>query len=249
MKTQQKKKYLRRRHRSKEKGQMMILSVLIIVFAVVPLSAIGVDLGLMQWQKAKLQRVTDASALAGVQEMGKKQSANEPANTTTYRSAGVAITYAQQNGLQISTNYNTSGLEYTSSGTKDSIDIQAGNYNVSSDTFTPYTTPVNAISVGVTRTVPVYFGRIFGISSTQIKSVAIARIGQAKNGTYDSYPGLLPIGVPYQSFDPDEMYQLKGINFEDAAPGYKGILNFDKRWWHCATWNNETEKWSSTCSS
>ncbi|MCL4419376.1 hypothetical protein M1146_04715, partial [Patescibacteria group bacterium] len=206
-----------------------------------PATAFVVDLGVMQWQRSRAQRAADSAAIASVREYIKKTN-NDTDYTFASRAKDVAKSFANQNGSDASTIIGVSSYEYRITGPTDTITIKNGRYDVATQTFFPSITPLNAIEVSISRVVPLYFARIFGITNSSVAVTAIARIGRAVQGTY---PGVLPIGVPDSEYDPTNLYAMKGINWGSTAPGYKGLLNFDRRWWHCAFYNAADSKWYS----
>ncbi|MCL4419375.1 pilus assembly protein TadG-related protein [Patescibacteria group bacterium] len=220
---------------------MAMLATVFIVMVIIPSSAFVVDLGVMQWQRSRAQRAVDSAALAAIKEYIKKSQSDSDAIFAS-RAKDIAITFANQNGSDVTTVTTVSSYEYRITGAKDTLTVKSGRYDVSTKVFSTGTTPINAIEVGISRSVPLYFGRIFGLTKSTVAVTALARIGPATQG---SYPGVLPIGVPNADYNPAQLYTIKGINWGSVAPGYKGILNLDKRWWHCAFYSTTNSRWYS----
>jgi Flp pilus assembly protein TadG len=203
----------------KEKGAMVV--ILAVVFIIlISLAGFLVDVGILYVNRAKIYSISDASALAGTKELGPKQSANDTESQQAIRAYQYAEQYLNENKIT----------------ENDKYQITLGRWDITTNTFNAGVTPYNAVSVQITRKVKLYFSQIFGIRESNVVSLSIARIGRAKRGTY-SY-AILPIGVQEGVYATGTYVEIHGYNLQNIAPGFKGTLNFDRRWSQSANWND-----------
>lgn len=115
--------------------------------------------------------------------------------------------------------------------------------------------PTNALRVTVTYKTKFFFSQIIGRKDTDVKATAVVRFGRAMNynvipiglgdrqfycynyqQTLGSCPNDCSSGPPsninYCATDPfTTELRLWSTNNSNTAPGFKGVLNFDWRWW------------------
>lgn len=203
----------------KEKGVIIVILAVSFI-GLLSLAGFLIDVGLLYVNRAKIYSISDAAALAGTKELGPKQSANDTEQAQAIRAYQYAEAYLRENKIT----------------KNDTYEITLGRYDLTNNKFNPGITPYNSVSVKIIRKVKLYFSRIFGISESNVVAVSIARIGRAKRGTY-SY-AILPIGVQEGVYQQGVYVEIHGYNMQNVAPGFKGILNFDRRWYQQANWND-----------
>lgn len=116
--------------------------------------------------KTILQSAADSAALASAQDLSTKGSAV---------AIQTAITYAQKN-LPVATNGNVLATS----------DVQTGNWDTNTKTFTANATPINAVKVTVRRSVannnavPTTFLNLIGVSSWDVSALSVVTTTSAK---------------------------------------------------------------------
>ena len=139
-----------------ESGAALILAATAI-FALVGLGALSVDVGYLFAAQRALQGSTNAAAMAGAQDIGvggtPVATATSYSSVTGNKNAYSSFTATMAAGYPKLWCFNTGGVCTTNQ--------------------TPATS-ANGILVQQQATVPLYFGRIFGISSVQISASAVA---------------------------------------------------------------------------
>ena len=139
-----------------ESGAALILAA-VVIFALVGLGALSVDVGYLFAAQRALQASTNAAAMAGAQDIGvggtPVATATSYSSVTGNKNAYASFTATMAAGYPKLWCFNTGG--------------------VCTINQTPATS-ANGILVQQQATVPLYFGRIFGISSVQISASAVA---------------------------------------------------------------------------
>jgi Flp pilus assembly protein TadG len=158
--------------RRSERGVVLVLLALL---AIVILGIIGlaVDSNHVEDAGQRLQSAADAAALAGAGRLSDESSALGGSYTAT-RSAAVSIAglnQADNTAIHIDNN----------SGNAANGDVVVGVWNSTAKTFTPTTISPNAVKVVARRTagstdgaMPLSFGALFGVSSSDVSRDAIA---------------------------------------------------------------------------
>jgi Flp pilus assembly protein TadG len=167
-----------------EKGIATIYIALMLV-ALVALAGIVMDFGYMYITKGQLQNAADSAALAGAAKMKSAGTGTANATDTVQAVARTeAITFAAKNNAAKSSvviaNNNSNVMSSDN-------DIAVGNWNGTS--FSPGTTPVNAMKVRARRTsdspggqVPTFLGRVIGWNQMGAAADAIAALPLRANG-------------------------------------------------------------------
>ena len=139
-----------------ESGAALILAA-VVIFALVGLGALSVDVGYLFAAQRALQASTNAAAMAGAQDIGvggtPVATATSYSSVTGDKNAYASFTATMAAGYPKLWCFNTGGVCTTNQ--------------------TPATS-ANGILVQQQATVPLYFGRIFGISSVQLSASAVA---------------------------------------------------------------------------
>ena len=139
-----------------ESGAALILAA-VVIFALVGLGALSVDVGYLFAAQRALQASTNAAAMAGAQDIGVGgtpiATATSYSSVTGNKNAYSSFTATMAAGYPKLWCFNTGG--------------------VCTINQTPATSS-NGILVQQQATVPLYFGRIFGISQVQISASAVA---------------------------------------------------------------------------
>ncbi len=133
------------------RGNAFVYCVIVMV-ALMALVSLAVDLGHVQVVKTELARATDAAARNAARYISSGLSAAQTA----------AIDAADDNIVD------GSAFSITSSA------IQIGNWNSSTKTFTSSGSPSNAVKVTTTKSVGLWFGKIFGASTSTARATSIA---------------------------------------------------------------------------
>jgi hypothetical protein len=139
-----------------ESGAALILAA-VAIFALVGLGALSVDVGYLFAAQRALQASSNAAAMAGAQDIGVNgtpiTTATSYSSVTGNKNAATFFTATMAAGYPKLWCFNTGGVCTTNQ--------------------TPATS-ANGILVQQQATVPLYFGRIFGIPSVQISAEAVA---------------------------------------------------------------------------
>jgi len=146
--------------RSRLKSGIAVVYMAVVMLALIGLTGLAVDGGYVTYTGHQLQNAADAAALAGAARV-QYSTVNAVADAT---STGLANQAAKQNVVLAPS------------------DVICGHYNRSTSTFAANTTPYNAVQVTARRTVNLFFGKMFGINSSNVSRIAIAMAG----GTYDA---------------------------------------------------------------
>ncbi len=161
-----------------DKGFALVYLALIIV-ALMALVGLAVDIGYMYVTKSQLQNASDAAALAGAAKMKYVGTGTGNPNDLIQSAArSEAILFASKNkAAQKDVTIANDNSNALSTGN----DIAVGNWN--GTTFSPSTTPVNAIEVRARRTadapdsdVSLFFGRVLGWNKMGASATAIAAL-------------------------------------------------------------------------
>ncbi len=145
--------------KKQRRGAIAVLTALLMIL-MVGMVAFAVDLGYLALAKTQLQAAADSAALAGA-------AASSLSASGMQQVAQTAANYNQVAGRQVQLNTN---------------DVQIGTWNSTTGTFTPVTGGGTSTAVKVTvradandgGAVPLFFGKIFGISSVNQQATAIA---------------------------------------------------------------------------
>jgi Flp pilus assembly protein TadG len=133
------------------------------IFALVGFGALSVDVGYLYSAQRELQASANAAAMAGARDIG--VGGNPQATATSYSS--------------VTANKNANPNLTLASITSTLFCFHTGGTCTTNQTSVPANTSANGIQVQEQATVPLFFGRIFGISTVQIsaKGVALAAGG------------------------------------------------------------------------
>lgn len=148
------------RVRSRKRGAV-VAQVAISLTTLCGFAALSVDVGVMYYGRAELQRTVDAAALAAANKLGDNSEGQAEANARA-----AAVNFGNRNavlGNQIGINPDQEVILGRS------FMEASGKYN-----FTPGGQFPNAVAVEVTRTAPTYFARVFGLNSTRMSARAVA---------------------------------------------------------------------------
>jgi hypothetical protein len=141
----------------KDESAAAAILVALGIFALVGLGALSVDVGYLFAAQRALQASTNAAAMAGAQDIGvggtPVATATSYSSVTGNKNADASFTATMAAGYPKLWCFNTGGVCTTNQ--------------------TPATS-ANGILVQQQATVPLYFGRIFGISSVQLSAEAVA---------------------------------------------------------------------------
>ncbi|MBW1990855.1 MAG: hypothetical protein JRI59_01750 [Deltaproteobacteria bacterium] len=166
---------------NRERGAVLPITA-IFILAAIGMLALGIDLGRLFLVKCELQRIADASALAGALRLVVPPGTNGLVSTTP--DCNRALTAAQ--AVATSNTADADPLPL------DNLDLQLGIYNPDTGEFTdtgcadPWT--VNAVQATATKTITFFLGGIFsGSSQTTLSARAVALtgpVGSLPPGTY-----------------------------------------------------------------
>jgi Flp pilus assembly protein TadG len=187
-----------KRRPQQRRGATLVLAALLIVL-ILALVAFSVDVGYIVLARTQLQAAADAAALAAA------ASTNLPRADMEV----VAKQYAEANKVA------------NRSVQLNSADIEYGTWDTASRRFTPSSTPSNAVRV-TTRAdrdnggeVPLFFGRIFNLTTTSAKASAVATVNPRDIAFVVDLSGSMN-----DDSDPDN---TDTINSTYAAAGYPNI--------------------------
>ena len=185
-----------------------MIYTLITMTALCSLLGLAVDLARTQTVKTELRRVADAAARAAV--------ANLSTSTTAAQNAAVHI--AAQNTVD--------GATITLSTTND---IQIGNWNTSTSTFTSGATPYNAVRVYARRTtangnpLSLLFGSLIGVNTVDVWAVSTAALvlQHSMTGTVNGTSNIWLAGEPAgtSASVPDSEYAERAARVEIRPRG------------------------------
>ena len=153
--------------RTRQSGMVLIWAA-ITMFVIILLVGLAIDTAWVWYVSHELQNAADASALAGAHEvrLSEADARNAATNVANLNEAGNVNLALAYNGA------NAAGG-----------DIVIGNFDRSTQTFTPQTTNVNAVQVATRRTaasangaLPLLFSPIAGFTDTNVTQDAIAMI-------------------------------------------------------------------------
>jgi Flp pilus assembly protein TadG len=128
------------------------------IFALVGFGALSVDVGYLYSAQRELQASANAAALAGAHDIG--VGGNPQTTATSYSSV--------TGNKNANPNLTLAGITSTL------FCFRAGGTCTTNQTSAPPNTPANGIQVQEQATVPLFFGKIFGMSSVQIPAKAVA---------------------------------------------------------------------------
>ncbi len=179
-----------------EKGQVLVTFLLVSV-VLLGFSAIALDIGISYVEKAKLQNIADASAMAGAQEI-------ENPGLAIY----TALQYADENGFDIKGSISQSlesPYEYHNEDLKMTIRVT-----------TPYEGDVTKLEVVITSEINFSFAKVFGISKGTVGARAVAQYGIAA-----SVPWIVPFVIPQPiEFNYDNTYVMRMYGGGPYPSGY-----------------------------
>jgi hypothetical protein len=170
------------------------------IFAFVGFAALSVDVGYLFYAQRALQASADAAALAGARDIG--VGGNPPATAASYSSGA-----GDKNAI--------AGLTLSNSTFALHCFTQIGGGCTINQTPN---TPANGIEVQEQASVPLFFGKIFGIPSVQISANAVA---------------LAAGGVPHPlnvMFIVDTTGSMNGTPITNALAGFRTLLG---QLWPC----------------
>jgi len=161
----------------KNRRGIAIVYITLALFALIGMAALAIDVGYFYVVKSQLQNAADSAALAGVSGLKGGVGINPFANETTARYR--AQSFAQQNkaaGTPVLLDLNTANAT--------TGDIVIGCWNKPADTMNTGCGRPNSIEVITRRSsdavvdpspVGTFFGKIFNISTVNIKATAVAQ--------------------------------------------------------------------------
>jgi Flp pilus assembly protein TadG len=234
--------HFKNRRQTKCRGTAMIW--IVVSFGVLCMfCGLAVDLGRAQTVKTELRRAADAAARAAAAELangGTDGQIYTAAYQVAYANsadgiAGVGVPVSLRNPVQLNT---STGRHGTITG---SADIQIGNWNFNTRTFTVTSDPSqrNAVRVYARRNgdysyqprVPLIFTRVLGINSTSVWASSVVAIqvvdtvtvGGTSNlwlaGTENLPPGTVTASVPDSGYPSSKHLWQNDIN------GPPGVIN------------------------
>lgn len=196
-----------------------MIYTLITMTALCSLLGLAVDLARTQTVKTELRRVADAAARAAV--------ANLSTSTTAAQNAAVHI--AAQNTVD--------GATITLSTTND---IQIGNWNTSTSTFTSGATPYNAVRIYARRTtangnpLSLLFGSLIGVNTVDVWAVSTAALvlQHSMTGTVNGTSNIWLAGEPAgtSASVPDSEYANAQHEWKYDLAGTYGGTDSSKNW-------------------
>jgi hypothetical protein len=181
-----------------ESGAALILAA-VSIFALVGFGALSVDVGYLFAAQRALQASADAAAIAGARDIGV---GGTPVATATSYSSVTASPANKNNDPSLTVTW-ASGYPLLKC---------FGNIGSTCTTNQTPTTSANGIEVRQLATVPLFFGRIFGIPSVQISANAVA---------------LAAGGVPHPLnvvFIVDTTGSMSGTPITNALTGFRTLL-------------------------
>ena len=179
-----------------EKGQVLVTFLLVSV-VLLGFSAIALDVGISYVEKAKLQNIADASAMAGAQEI-------ENPGLAIY----TALQYADENGFDIKGSISQS-LESP-------YEYHNEDLNMTIRVTTPYEGDVTKLEVVITSEINFSFAKVFGISKGTVGARAVAQYGIAA-----SVPWIVPFVIPQPiEFNYDNTYVMRMYGGGPYPSGY-----------------------------
>ncbi len=171
----------------------------------------------------------------------------------------IALSYLTQNGMKSTDTWVIELGEWNNgTGAFTTHDTFTGTGNtISTSSYNSFAAgfPTTALRVTVTYKVKFFFAQMIGRKDTDVKATAIVRFGRGTDynvlpiglgdrwfycnkyqANYGSCPAGCSSGPPsninYCATDPFVTdIELNGANNSNTAPGFKGALNFDWRWW------------------
>jgi len=187
-----------------EQGAVYVFVCFLLLIA---LQIVGLvtDFGISWNEERQLQIAVDAGALAGVNRY--------VTNPVTVNSLSAANLTVVPEAIEVAGANRTTSSEIVSAG-----GVVPGNYNPSTQVFSPLTTPLNALEVNSRKQVDTIFGRLLDWSSLVPEVSSLARIGASNRVSC-----LVPFGLD------DDI--LVGRNFGDIldigrnSPGNWGKLD------------------------
>lgn len=155
--------------KSGRKGNIVVFSAFLMVLMMAML-AVSVDLGYICTLRAQLQRAVDAAALAGAQDLVQGVEAAE-ARATEYlmrNPVGASAPFIDESQLA------SSLAQFRSQHAQD-LQIQFGNWNPGTQTFTQTTVHPSALTVTMTYpNMPFFFGKVLGRDAFSITASSTA---------------------------------------------------------------------------
>lgn len=229
----------------------MVLGVILLAF-LGGMLAFGIDVGFVKATHSELQRCSDAAAMAGCWQMYEQKTQNASEEWMLYQVGRETQLYAAQNMVLGARPVLMTGNE---------PDFQIGTYDWSTGSFraganTP--SDYNAVRVVVKRTansngpVPLFFASLFGYSSHELTSTAIAAMSDRVNGFYlppgsEATVNMMPFALDQESweamlageaddewsYDPmfgvspgsDGVFEVNLYPQETGAPGNRGTVD------------------------
>lgn len=208
-----------------EKGAVLVF-IGVIFMGVAAVAALGVEVGYMTLVRNELQNVADAAALAGARELGHTYEGMTYAQQLAYTSstAATAITDVIDT-IALPENNKVANAPISIAAS----DIQIGQWNSTSSTFTANMDPPNAVKVAARRAegtnglVQTLFGQLFGIDSFSMAGGATA----ALTGLSTAAPGALeiPIGIPMARFPYCSDITFSPTNDPKACSGWTSLTD------------------------
>jgi Flp pilus assembly protein TadG len=187
MKTHQIKKKLSG-FRDDESGATAVI-VAVVLVALLGMGALAVDLGHLYSVENQLKKAAEAGALAGARGLWPQDiSTAVSRNPNCAQGAAWALNTTMSNKVE--------GVNLAA----DEVRVEVGRWNYDTRTFTPgMSTNANGARVTTNRAnVPIYLGRIFGISSKDLSASAIAIMD-----IINSMPGQIPIAISKRNAVPE----------------------------------------------
>lgn len=196
-----------------ESGAALIL-VAAGIFALVGFGALSVDVGYLYSAQRELQASANAAALAGAKDIG--VGGNPQATATSYSS--------------VTGNKNANPNLTLASISATLFCFKTGGGCTTNQTSTPPLTSANGIQVQETATAPLFFARIFGMSSVQLSATAVAL---AAGGVPHPLNVVFILDTTQSMTNSDPKCFKSGSTREDCAQA--GVQNLLGQLWPCAS--------------
>jgi Flp pilus assembly protein TadG len=196
-----------------ERGAVLPVTALFIVVAIGML-ALGLDLGNMYLVKCELQRIADASALAGALRL---------VSPATGISGVAPLTPDCGRARTAATSVATSNSADAAPLPLANIDIKLGIYNLQTKTFadTNCAVPsaVNAVQATASKTIPLYFGSVISSKTdTTLSAQAIVLTGSV--GSVPPGTRTLPLAIDHDKLPSNGQPLIIHLN---PSPGDDGV--------------------------
>lgn len=170
--------WLSNKLRQKRGGVAVMVGLSIVVLF--GFAALVIDVGYALVARNQLHNIADASALAATRELGRKYLAMTSAERSTYVLTTLDRTDIETQGINVAQLNYATGISFT----LDPTDIEIGQWDPDSKTFTVTDNQPNAVHVTSRRDttqadgpISMFFARILGITTMNVRADATAALG------------------------------------------------------------------------